>query len=114
MSNVLKRLAGGLAERVDRIIGWPRLPKALAIPVLIGLREQRRSRNLHDTGRGFGESCGGHVATASDTHARTVSGCQNNLADPLMGAVGSRFGRNVPLTRTYSEEPQQLLDPTRD
>ena len=52
-----------------------------------------------------------HVATAAGESARTLSGCQNNLDDPLMGAVGSRFGRNVPLTRTYREEPAQLLEP---
>jgi hypothetical protein len=26
-----------------------------------------------------------------------------------MGAVGCRFGRNVPLTRAYREEPDALL-----
>ena len=40
------------AEAIDRSIGWSRLPKLLALPVLIGLRTRLRQKNLHDTGRG--------------------------------------------------------------
>jgi hypothetical protein len=109
MSNILTRLGARLAERVDRTVGWPRLPTVLAIPVLIGLREQLRSKNLYDTGRGG--SAGDHLVTPADLAARTLTGRQNNLNDPLMGAIGSRFGRNVPLTRTYGEEPAALLEP---
>jgi hypothetical protein len=94
---------------VDRIIGWQRLPTVLAVPVLIGLRQQLRSKNLYDTGRGLVEPPGEHVATGGS--ARTLTGRQNNLGDPLMGAVGSRFGRNVPLTHTYQEDPATLLEP---
>jgi hypothetical protein len=111
MSNALTRFAARLAERVDRIIDWPRLPTVLAIPVLIGLREQLRSKNLYDTGRRSNASPGEHVTTATGQSARTLTGCQTNLDDPLMGAVGSRFGRNVPLTHTYREEPAALLEP---
>ena len=109
MSNAFTRLAARLAEGVDRIIGWPQLPTVLAIPVLIGLREQLRSKNLYDTGRDA--SMRDHLVTAAGLSARTLTGCQNNLSDPLMGAVGSRFGRNVPLTHTYPEEPAALLEP---
>jgi hypothetical protein len=109
MGNVLIRAAAWCAERVDRIVGWPRLPTVLAIPVLIGLREQLRSKNLYDTGRD--PSPGAHLVSEKDRSVRTLSGCQNNLADPLMGAVGSRFGRNVALTHTYRDEPAALLQP---
>ncbi|MFG1935151.1 peroxidase family protein [Mycobacterium sp. NPDC048908] len=91
------------------MIGWPNLPTVLAIPVLIGLREQLRSKNLYDTGRD--QSPGPHMVAAQGLSARTVTGCQNNRSDPLMGAVGSRFGRNVPLTHAYREEPAALLHP---
>ena len=111
MSSALTRFGARLAERVDRSIGWSRLPTVLAVPVLIGLREQLRAKNLVDTGRRCLGSPTEHVAAAADLSARTVNGRDNNLADPLMGAVGSRFGRNVPLTRTYGEEPAQLLEP---
>jgi Animal haem peroxidase len=110
MSNVLIRAAAWCAERVDRIIGWPRLPTVLAIPVLLGLREQLRSKNLYDTGRD--PSPGAHLVTAEGLSARTLTGCQNNPGDPLMGAVGSRFGRNVPLTHAYRDEPAALLHPS--
>src|SRR5258708_3068581 len=42
---------------------------------------------------------------------RTIPGSYNNLDDPLAGATGCRFGRNVPLTRVYRDEPAQLLEP---
>ena len=40
------------AEKVDRSFGWARLPTVAAIPVLIGLRDRLRAKNLYDTGRG--------------------------------------------------------------
>ena len=72
MSNAFTRLAARLAEGVDRIIGWPRLPTVLAIPVLIGLREQLRSKNLYDTGRDA--SMRDHLVTAAGLSARTLTG----------------------------------------
>jgi hypothetical protein len=36
--------------------------------------------------------------------ARTLDGTYNHLEDPLMGSLGSRFGRNVPLEYTVREE----------
>src|SRR5918993_954341 len=38
-----------LAEVVDRRVRWYGLPRLLALPVLIGLRDVLRKRNLHDT-----------------------------------------------------------------
>jgi len=43
--------------------------------------------------------------------ARTLNGTYNDPCDPLMGSVGSRFGRNVPLKYTVPEEHDRLLDP---
>ena len=111
MSNAASRVGGWFAERVDRIIGWPRLPVVFAIPVLIGLRQQLRSKNLIDTGRGALGLPREHLTTAAELSGRTLTGRHNNLSDPLMGSIGSRFGRNVPLTRVYGEEPDQLLEP---
>ena len=45
-------LLDGVAEKIDRRIGWDKLPLPLAIPVLIGLRNRLRKKNLYDTGRG--------------------------------------------------------------
>ncbi len=96
-----------VAERVDRRVGWDKLPKPIAMLVLIGLRNILREKNLHDTGRGPLDK-----PDVSDhprhLTARTLDGTFNNLDDPLMGSLGSRFGRNVPLAYTVRErDPMQ-------
>jgi Animal haem peroxidase len=91
------------AERLDRRYGWDKLPKPIAMLVLIGLRNILRRKNLYDTGRGPLD-----VPDVSDhpryQTARTLDGTYNNLDDPLMGSLGSRFGRNVPLEATFPEK----------
>src|SRR4051812_13606402 len=98
------------AERIDRRRGWDPLPLPLAIPVLIGLRNRLRQKNLYDTGRGPLDK------PDVDEHprhltARTLDGTFNDLDDPLMGSLGSRFGRNVPLEYTVREPEDRLLEP---
>src|SRR4029077_12925614 len=100
------------AERVDRSIGWSRLPRLLALPVLIGLRTRLREQNLHDTGRGALDKPPFTDPDQDDYRgARTIDGAYNDLGDPLMGSIGSRFGRNVPLEHTWPDELPRLLDP---
>ena len=90
------------AERLDRRYGWDRLPWPLGLITLIGLRNRLRARNLYDTGRGtLGRpDISDHPRYLT---ARTVDGTFNDLDDPLMGSLGSRFGRNVPLEATVRE-----------
>src|SRR5437868_150745 len=90
------------AEALDRRFGWDKLPLPLAMPVLIGLRNILRKQNLYDTGRGPLDKpdVDDHPRYLS---ARTLDGTFNNLDDPLMGSLGSRFGRNVPLEYTVRE-----------
>ena len=40
------------ASALDRRVGWDKLPKPVAMLVLIGLRNVLREKNLYDTGRG--------------------------------------------------------------
>jgi hypothetical protein len=99
------------AEALDRHVGWDKLPRVLAIPTLIGLRTRLRERNLYDTGRGALDS------PDVDRHpryltARTLDGTYNDLDDPLMGSLGSRFGRNVPLEFTIREPEERMLAPS--
>ena len=84
------------AELLDRRIGWDRLPLPLAMLTLIGLRNRLREENLYDTGRGALDrpDVAAHERYLT---ARTLDGTFNDLNDPLMGSLGSRFGRNVPL-----------------
>jgi hypothetical protein len=100
-----------MAEKVDRSIGWWRLPTPLAIPVLVGLRDQLRADNLYGTGRGpLDRPNGDDPYVGSHLTARTLNGTYNDLNDPLMGSVGSRFGRNVPLTHANRDE--RMLEPS--
>ena len=92
-----------LAEKLDRKYGWDKLPLPVAMLVLIGLRNILREKNLYDTGRGPLDK------PSIDDHpryltARTLDGTFNDLEDPLMGSLGSRFGRNVPLEYTVQEK----------
>ena len=106
----LTTLLDGFAEKLDRRVGWDRLPLPLAMPTLIGLRQRLRAENLYDTGRGALDrpDVSEHQSYLT---ARTLDGSFNDLNDPLMGSLGSRFGRNVPLQYTYREPDDALLDP---
>ncbi|HYY33743.1 MAG TPA: peroxidase family protein, partial [Gaiellaceae bacterium] len=100
------------AEAIDKSIGWAKLPTPLALPVLIGLRDRLRERNLYDTGRGPLDKPPFTDPNQADYRgARTLDGTYNDLNDPLMGSIGSRFGRNVPLQYSWHEEPPELYDP---
>ena len=90
-------------QSLDRRFGWDKLPRPVAILTLIGLRNILREKNLYDTGRGPLDK------PDLDDHprymtSRTLDGTFNNLADPLMGSLGSRFGRNVPFEYTVREK----------
>jgi hypothetical protein len=95
---------------LDRRFGWDRLPMPLGILTLVGVRDTLRRENLYDTGRGALDRppISEHESYLT---ARTLDGSFNDLNDPLMGSLGSRFGRNVPLRYTYAQPPEALLDP---
>jgi hypothetical protein len=76
---------------------------------LVGLRNQLRAQNLFDTGRGpLDKPPYEDPDVANHLTARMLNGTYNDLTDPLMGSLGSRFGRNVPPSHTHPKEP---LDP---
>jgi hypothetical protein len=106
----LSSIFDGLAEWLDKRIPWARQPLPIALLTLIGLRDRLREQNLHDTGRGALDRPD-ISAHANYLEARTLDGSFNDLNDPLMGSLGSRFGRNVPLQYTYAEPGDALLDP---
>ena len=104
---MLARGFAALCSAIDRRVGWDRLPPAVGIFALIGLRSRLRARNLHDTGL-----VKQPPSPPADLSARTVDGSYNDLAEPAMGSVGTRFGRNVPLQYTHVEREPELLDPS--
>lgn len=106
------RAYNSLAEKVDRRFGWDQLPVPLGLAVLMGLRNKLRQENLYDTGtlptvnQPVPEDIG-----SDRTTARSSDGAYNDLGHPLMGMAGSRFGRNIPLDRTFPESEPELLSP---
>jgi hypothetical protein len=109
---MLENLYSSLTEWVDRRVGWDKLPWPLGMPVLLGLRFRLRARNLYDSGRGpLDVPPAGDEWHVDHRTARTIDGTYNDLDDPLMGGIGSRFGRNVPLDHAYPEADDRLLEP---
>ena len=108
MAGPLTKLLTVTAGALDRRFGWDRLPKPLGVITLVGLRSRLREENLYGTGAG-GAKPGANGGARS---TRTPDGSYNDLDDPAMGMIGARFGRNVPLERTYPEEPPGLLEPS--
>jgi hypothetical protein len=108
--SIVSSLVGATAEWLDRRFGWYRLPRPIALFTMIGLRNRLRERNLFDTG--LPEVPAGRSWDPRFLAARTVDGTYNDLAQPMMGSVGSRFGRNVPLSQALPESPARLLTPS--
>jgi hypothetical protein len=106
---VISSLIGSVAERLDRRFSWYRLPGPIALFTLIGLRNRLRQRNLFDTG--LPEAPPGRSWDPRFLTARTVDGTYNDLERPMMGSVGSRFGRNVPPSAGEPEARPRILEP---
>jgi hypothetical protein len=106
MASVFSKLLAGAAQSLDGRFGWHRLPRPLGVLTLIGLRARLRERNLYDTGLSGAPAPEGRTLSA-----RTLDGTSNDLEQPLMGSIGSRFGRNVPLDATWPEPEPGILEP---
>jgi len=102
-----------LTERVGHLFKtrpWHRLPRFLAMLKLIGIRDELRAENLHDTEEPPLERK--PVTPGLDPalrEGRSTDGSFNDLQFPTMGAAGCRFGRNVPLQHTFPDAPNLLI-----
>ena len=115
--SLAERLLATWAARIERTIGWARLPRYTGAVVLAGLRVTLRAANLHDTERLPSTTVEPEPDPeppdgARHLTARTADGSWNDLRVPTMGRADTRFGRNVPLARTYSEPDDKLLEPS--
>lgn len=108
--SAVERALAKTAEGIDHVIGWANLPKPLALAVLIGIRSQLRAFNLFDTDPDPAVPLDPPLK-ASDHRTRTIDGRYDNLAQPDMGSVGTRFGRNVPLAATWPETGERFRTP---
>src|SRR5882724_9846653 len=85
-------------QEIDHSIGWDKLPPALGLPVLAGIRNTLRKNNLHDTATAPSIPLPDPVADGDRyLTARTSDGTFNDLSNPRMGAACTRFGRNFPI-----------------
>lgn len=102
---LLGRISGLLNRRP-----WYRLPRLLAMGRLVEIRNELREKNLHDTQEPpfTRQEIGANLDPAL-REGRTTDGTFNDLRYPKMGAVGCRFGRNVPLEHTVPDTPNLLV-----
>ena len=100
------------SDWLDRRRGWDRLPRFVALGTLLGVREGMRKHNLEDTGLpASGEELERRAADPANRSRRLIDGTVNDLEQPRMGAIHTRFGRNVPLDATFPEPDEALLAP---
>ena len=97
------------ARFLDNTVGWDKLPTLLGIPMLAGIRKGLREQNLFDTGVGPVKA---GLADPRWLRARSPNGTYNDLDEPAMGARGVRFGRNIPLEKTYPQSDHAILKPS--
>src|SRR4051794_28871239 len=95
-------------ERLDRRIGWSRLPKPAALVTLMGLRMRLRRDNLFDPAGRTLPWAPSPLPAGERPLTRTADGTGNDLTHPEMGSVGALFGRNVPPAETA---PLNVLTP---
>ena len=112
---LLSKLLGDVSQALDQRFGWQRLPKPLGIVTLIGLRDRLRERNLYSTGGPADVPAGSPNApppVKDHLTARTIDGTYNDLGIPLMGSIGSRFGRNIPVEDTFPDPEPAIMEPS--
>jgi len=96
----------------QKLASWDRLPTWIGAVSLIGTRRELRRKNLHNTEVvDLVVPDDAPPPPPNHKHARTIDGTYNDLSAPLMGSVGTRFGRNVPLAFATPEAEPLILEP---
>lgn len=107
------RAADDLTARVGSLLRqreWHQLPRTLAALRLIGIRNELREKNLHDTEEPPLEARPADAPVPPEVKAeRTTDGSWNDVKTPRMGAVGCRFGRNISLEHAFPDAPNLLI-----
>jgi len=88
---------------------WYELPRSVAMAKLVEIRDELRAKNLFDTEEPPLPKRSGPVPPDAEM-SRTPDGSFNDTGCPMMGASGTRFGRNVPLKETVPDVAN-LLNP---
>ena len=107
---------GRLAGYHDEVwTNWYRRPLSRAILTLAYMRDELNRRNLRDTYpkealTGF--QLRHQTPPAGVESFRTANGSWNNLQNPMEGAAGTRFSRNVENKAIRPESGERLLSPS--
>ncbi|HEY0584373.1 MAG TPA: peroxidase family protein [Chloroflexota bacterium] len=106
------RLYAELCVWIDKQIAWHRLPTPVGLIVIIGQRIKLRLENLHDTST-FPtlQQPEPHAKGIEFLSQRMPEGTFNDLRDPRMGAINTRFGRNVPNEFTWPDPEPRIMTP---
>jgi Animal haem peroxidase len=112
---LLTRIYGALAGYHDEVwTNWYRKPLWRAILMLAHMREELNRHTLKDAypkGELVGFQSKGQKAPPGVERCRTADGSWNNLKNPMEGAAGTRFSRNVASTAIRPESGARLLTP---
>jgi hypothetical protein len=106
------RVYNAVATKLDRRFGWDKLPLPLSLAVLIGLRNELRRHNLHDSDLLPTATPPALPDPPRDYSVRTADGSYNDLGAPRAGMAGARFGRNIPLDRINPDPEATLVEPS--
>ncbi|MEE8586954.1 MAG: peroxidase family protein, partial [Acidobacteriota bacterium] len=97
----------------NEFIPWHKLPDFLGLVRVQRIRDLLRKRNLHDTSAvALPEEPPPADPSVRHLDARTPDGTFNDLDNPRMGSVATRFGRNFPLEHTIPEPEADMLSPS--
>jgi hypothetical protein len=108
------KLLGRIGDFLQSKRPWYELPKLLAMPRLVEIRNELRRENLHDTEEpAFTKQPIPQDLDPKLRNERTVDGSYNDLEFPQMGCAGRRFGRNFPLEHTFPDTPNLLIPSPR-
>lgn len=112
--SIFSRIFNRVAEFFTGNTPWHELGVTLGIARLFRIRDRLREHNLHDTSKVISTSSPPPLGKPEERHrmARQVDGTYNDLAQPRMGSVETRFGRNAPLEQVIPEEGAALLTPS--
>jgi hypothetical protein len=109
------RIYGALAGYHDEVwTNWYRRPHWRAILILAHMREELNRYNLrgaYPKGVLVGFQSKGEKPSPGVEHCRTADGSWNNLENPMEGAAGTRFSRNVAIDAVRPESGARLLTP---
>ena len=112
---LLTRVYGGLAGYQDEVwTNWSRRSLCRGILTLAHMRDElnrKRLRDAYPKGSLTAFQARGQVPPAGVESYRTADGSWNNLQNPMEGAAGTRFSRNVETGAIRPEIGARLLTP---